>query len=87
MTNVIKVSEFKAAVENGLKKKQLSEKFQIPQSEVGKILKKLNLRIKSTRHNAYELVDDEGLDIENDVQKIQNETHFDVSESVSQLSN
>jgi hypothetical protein len=49
----IKEVDVKADVEMGLKIKDLATKYELPVSSMRKVLKDLNLKIKSTRHQPF----------------------------------
>lgn len=59
MAKQIKKSEFTAdVVENRLSKAELAQKYELPKTEITKILKTFGLRISPKRFVTYQIVDD-----------------------------
>jgi hypothetical protein len=55
----ISLSEFTSDVnETKLNKDELAEKYGLPKTEIGRILKKYNLQITRKKHMTYEMVED-----------------------------
>lgn len=54
----IRKSVIEAQIEAGMKKKELAEHYELPMTQMTKVLQQLGLRIKQNHHPKFVIVDD-----------------------------